>query len=395
MRVSFKNCRIAIFEPNKDLATNPTLTCLIESLAEEGARIDVIMPFDSIYPQFKGFATIYPYPEKSASWKGNLKETLKYLAKFLRTKKNKPLMNYKKYDLIMGINSEGLVKSYQFARQFEIPLVYISFEMAFRDEISDNRDILEKQSECTACQYADLVIIQDKLRAGLLAVENKISSKKFDYLPVSPSGLSTAKKTNYFHTRFNISGDKTIILHSGSFRSWTCAEELVESASSWPDNYVLVVHTRYKPIRRDEHIKIVQDSRLSNLVLSTEPLDINEYEQLVASADIGLVLYKSVANLKYTGKNLQNIGLSSGKFSFYMKCGLPVITYRQKSYEELLKSYSFGINIQNFNDMPDAINKISNNYSHFSDESRRLYSEKLDFNIHWPKISKRFLEIMQ
>lgn len=388
------NRRIAVFEPAQDLTTNPTLTCLIKALTAAGAQVDVMMPLGSQYLAFNENINRYPFPDLHSLWKTNRRTPIRGLRETCQVLKLKSLFISAKYDVIIGINSEGIVKAHEFSRKFGIPLIYISFELSFRDEISDTKDIIEKQKECKASQDADLVIIQDELRSRLLANENSVPHEKFEFIPVAPSGSVPNEKTNYCRRRFSIPDSQTIVLHSGSFRGWTCAEELISNASLWPNDFTLMIHTRYQPKKNDTFIKMAHNSGLSNIILSTEPLSTDEYERLVASADIGLVLYKSVTKLKYTGKNIQNIGLSSGKFSFYMKHGLPVISYRQKSYKKLLLDYEFGENIESFNEMPEALGRIQKNYAHHCSEARRLYIEKLDFNIHWRRLSERILGIM-
>ena len=136
---------------------------------------------------------------------------------------------------------------------------------------------------------------------------------------------------------------------------------------------------------------------LGNVILSTKLLESKEYENIIASADIGLVLYKQVPNnknSKYTQKNIKTIGLSSGKFSYYMKYGLPVVTLNQNSYSELLKHYNFGFNINEFTEMPEAINKILLDYDFYSSEAKRLFNERLKFDLYWPNLLNKIINII-
>ena len=395
MGKEFTNRRIAIFEPRGDITTNPSLMCLIDAMNRGGAIIDVMMPSDRRYHPLARFANRFPFPKGFCLWEVSIHKSLKNLKEQFQVRRLDRLFDSGAYDLILGVNSAGLIKGYEYAERYGIPLVYVSFELFFRDEIYDSKDIAEKAKECLASQASELIIIQDELRARLIASENDLSLQKFEYLPVSPGGLPAIQKSDYCRKRFNISERQTIVLHSGSFRSWTYAEELVENVISWPDDYVLFIHTRYRPKNTDKYIRMVQDTGLSKIVLSTEPLAPNEYEQLVASADIGLVIYKSISHLRYTQRNIQNIGLSSGKFSFYMKYGIPAISIGQKYYEKLLRDYNFGENIRDFSEMPEALDRVYRNITQHQAEARRLFYERLDFNMHWPRVSSRLLEIME
>ena len=84
------------------------------------------------------------------------------------------------------------------------------------------------------------------------------------------------------------------MLHSGGFGDETYARELLESAAAWPADFVLVIHTKYRPGRRDTYLDMAREAALPNVILSTEPLPPEEYERMVASADLGLVLYKTI-----------------------------------------------------------------------------------------------------
>jgi hypothetical protein len=379
------------------LGTNPTLVCLIEALTRAGAHVDVMMPDPGSPLPVNGKVTPYVFPEGLSFWYGDIRTTFRRWSERLSLQRLGIEQKFAAgaYDLIVGVDSPGLIRGCKYAKRFKVPLVYLSFEIFFRDELSDDTEIEEKERESVTSQFADLVIIQDPRRAHLLATENGLSLDKFEYLPVSPGGSEKFGKSNYLRKRFNLPEKQTIVLQSGSFAEWTCAGELLDSIPDWPKDFVVVIHSRYKLGETNRYVEAIQQARLPNVVLSTEPLPAGEYEQLVASADIGLVLYKPVPPSRYLQKNIQNIGLASGKFSFYMKHGIPVISITQQSYDQLLQEYCFGENIDSFDEMPEALNRVRSNYAHHRVEANRLFSEKLNFDIHWPQLAARLLEIMK
>lgn len=389
--------RIAVFEPDADLATNPSLTCLLEALTRKGVQVDVFMPSDDArYPTFNSFATRYPFPKPLSLWSGDLRKTLaNWWDKGVWRFRVDRVFAEKAYDLIIGVNSLGVIVGCDYAKRFKLPLIYMSFEIFFRDELSSFWEVREKKRECIASRLADLVIIQDQWRAQLLAVENGLATDKFEYLPVSPSGSTKVATSDYLRRRFNLADGQIIVLHAGSFTDWTYAEELLESAAHWPKDFTLVIHTRYKPETTDRYIQKVGAQKLSNVILSTDPLPPDSYEQLVASADMGLVLYKPMPHCRNTQKNIQTIGLSSGKFSYYMKYGIPVISINQRSYEHLLAEYGFGENIASPGEIPEALERVWSNYDHYRKEAQRLFSERLNFDIHWPIIECRIGRLMK
>jgi glycosyltransferase involved in cell wall biosynthesis len=387
--------RIAFFKPYPDFSTNPTLMCMVGALLQEGIEVDIFMPPTNMFivPEYRN-VRIYGFPIPVLSIRGclylGLRGTLRVIKNFL---KYMVIIWKGRYDLLVCIDSGGLVAAYPFARFLNIPFVYASFEIFFHDELKDPKDILEKKGEIAASRKASKVIIQDNIRAELLEKENRLDRNKFVYMPVAPSGKMTVEKNDFARKRFSIPPDKTIVIHSGSFYKWTCAEELVEGVRDWPPNFVLLVHTKYKSGENDMFINKINTMRLSNIVVSTEPLAVEDYEKLLMSVDIGLVLYKKT-NSKYEQKNIMNIGLSSGKFSYYMKHGLPTITFAgQHIYGELLKNYEFGIDIASMDDMADALKKINANRKHYSRQARQLFEEKLDFDVHWPVLRNYILSL--
>ena len=393
-KTPFARRRIAVFEPHSDFATNPTLVCLAETLTYCGAYIDLFMPVNGHFQMNNSKVSQYRLPPTFSFWKGSIRKTLGNWLRCVQQKKIDRAFAMDAYDLIIGVDSAGVIKSWKYAKRFNLPLVYLSFEIFFWNELKTEAQIEEKKLECIASKNSDLIIIQDMLRAKLLAAENDLPMGKFEYLPVSPAETSIFKNTNYLRKRYKISPHTTIALHSGAFADWTYAGELIANVKTWPKDFVLVIHAKQRPSSSDMYVRAIHQSNLP-IILSIDPLPMREYEQLLASADIGLVLYKPVSRSPYTGKNIQNMGLSSGKFSFYMKYGLPVISINQQCYSEFLEEYDFGINIHSFSEMPHALRILRENYTHYQKEARKLYVEKLDFNIHWPCLKNRILEVLR
>jgi hypothetical protein len=392
---AFKGRRMAVFEPHPDLATNPSLVCLLQALNQSGAQIDLFMPHSGPYPMQFGNVSRYPYPEAFSFWHGGVRCTLQGWRDSARSVQADDMFSAYRYDLIFGVDSAGIIKGYKYAKRHQVPLAYLCFEIFFREELTLPKEIQEKGEECAASQFADLVVIQDRWRARLLAAENGIPFEKFVFLPVSPCGPTKEKKSNYLRAVFGIAEEKSIVLHSGSFYEWTYAEELLENVKIWPEDFVLVIHTRFKPRVVHRSVRKVQRSRLPNVYLSCEPVAQEEYDKLVSSADIGLVLYKPMGPSRFTQKNIETIGLASGKFSSYLKNGIPVISISQAGYADLLKDYAYGEDLPSFSQMADALRRIRSKHSFHKSEALRLFREKLDFHIHWPTMKSRLIEVMK
>ena len=377
--------------------TNPTMVCLIDELTRCGMHIDIFVPKGGEFPESNRGITVFRFPQRFRLWLGDIKSTLRNWKSFLYSfsARGYGLFANKPYDLIVGTDANGVVAAYNQAKGTGTPFVYLSFEIFFRDELIKREDILMKEEEVIASKKAKMIIIQDPWRADLLCRENQLVDKKIVYLPVSARSSYSVQGSNYIRKRFNIPEWKTIVLHSGTFADWTYGEELVANFSLWPKDMAFVIHVRRDNLQGDRYIERIKQQELDNVFLSTERLAEYEHEEMVSSADVGLLLYKTSNKSKYEGKNLEYIGLSSGKFSFYMKYGLPVVAVNSPTYDKYLENYGFGFNVEKFESIPSAIDRIRNNYDFHRCEAKRLFAEVLDFDKCWPPVLNGVKEIIR
>lgn len=383
------NLRAAFFEPYRDLSTNPSLMGIIASMAARGWHVDIFMPPHSEFPSmFFQNVRRRPFPARPPIKIGRMKQTCEAWIEFIGTIRARRKQTQGAYHLVFGIDSAGIIAASRSCQHNRIPLIYLSYEIFFADELKSRKWISIKQQEKNACRKVDLVIVQDLKRAELLSAENQIDISKFMLLPVAPP-KSISIQSNFLRDHFQIPPEKTIVLHSGSFAKWTCAEQMLQSTYSWPKDFVLVIHTRYRPDRFDPAFRMIRKRRPPNVLLSFDPFSVEEYEKLVSSADIGLALYQMVSDSPYTQKNIQNVGLSSGKFSFYMKCGLPTITMNQPVYRALSEKYKFGEVVSDIKEIPLALKRIRANIRDYRHDAKRLFDEQLDFDLFWPQIRTR------
>jgi hypothetical protein len=390
MTGEFAGRRVALFEPNGSLTTNPTLYGLVHGLVESGARVDLWTPggSDDPYPTepVRTFPFIWPRAIASGGLRGSLRA---FLDEGLR-RRTRRRFSSERYDLAIGVDSAGLIAAFPHARKREVPLAYISFEIFFSAELSETRDVREKALEREANAYASLTVVQDDLRAGLLGAENGVDADEMFRVPVAPSGPVVTERSSYLRDRLGIPPDKVIVLHSGSFAPWTYSEELLAIVSSWPSTHALVVHGHLGGEGRN-----LPNDTGSRVYYSQGPLPPDEYMEMVSSADIGLALYKPVGPSRFTQKNVANIGLASGKFGAYMKCGLPTISVAQPTYADLLGRYNFGANVPLMDALPDALTAVAQNAGTHREQAHRLFAELLDFDLHWPGLRTRLAALMR
>lgn len=376
---------IIIIVPNPDISTNPTLINLVRRLADDGVFIDIFQPASQTFLPLditSNKVKLHNYVFSSFRRTINSDMLTGLPGKFTLFNQ----LKRKKETVVLAVDPRGVVEAYRFCKWLKVPFLYISFEIFFMDELHLGEHKRLKKKEIEASQHAALTIIQDEKRGALLAEENNISLGKMFYLPVSPSSSSPVKRSDYLRKKFNIPPDKTIVLYSGSFCRWSYAEELLKNTKYWPKDFVLVVHMR---ILKDYEKELIKDYDVNNVFYSIEQYNFTDYLKILSSAHIGLPLYNPRYESPYDGKNIKTIGLSSGKFSCYMRFGLPTISINQHTYKEILPEYNFGLDIENIDQLPKALSIIKDNYTSFSEEASRLFKEVLDFEIYYPKLIKK------
>jgi len=265
-------------------------------------------------------------------------------------KKNKDILNDNFgsiiFSLIIGID-QGIKFANYIAKENDIPLAYISYEIFFENEWEP----LLKQQEIDACNDIKFAICQDSMRAYLLSQENNISLDKIINVPISESYNGPYNRSTYLHEKLKIPQDKKIILFIGSIGKWTMTEELINSTTQWPDEWVLVLHPRYGV---DSTVLpfLKQINNNPKVYLSSEPKNSTyELEEIICSADLGLVLYDIDISSHYTGKNILFVGLSSGKFSCFMKYCIPVIVNNNTNIGDIVSAYNLGYVVSKIDDI--------------------------------------------
>ena len=224
------------------------------------------------------------------------------------------------YDLVIGID-RAIIEADLIARLKGIPYGLISYEIYFLSET--NNDF--KRVEVNACQGIDFAVCQDDLRSGHLIKENIISPDKMVNIPFAGRRTYAPERCDYLHRELGIPADKKIALTIGSLSQWTMTDFLISSTYQWPEDWVLVVHNRYG-LDNDVHTYFRRYGHLKNVYFSTRPAETPaEMKPIVQSADIGIALYKPLENNIWAGKNIQHLGMASGKVSTYLQYGVPVV----------------------------------------------------------------------
>jgi glycosyltransferase involved in cell wall biosynthesis len=292
------------------------------------------------------------------------------------------------YRCVIGVDPAGLLQGNYLASFIRVPLVYYSLELLLSYEIRKPAQGRLKKSEISLSRKARFVIIQDEERARLLAHDNRISTEKFALVPNSPVGPARRRPSRYWHQRFALSSEQRVVLHAGSIDQWTCVEEIVSSVRLWPENWILIVHSRSNVESSQVGKKLRELAVPGRVFFSLQPVATQEYDTLVDGADIGIAFYMSTSETK-TGLNVQVLGLSSGKIAYYLRSGLPVIVNQAGSISELLQHEECGIAVEDGRDIGRAIGQIAQQYDEYSGRACQVFDKYLDFRRGFQEVIRR------
>lgn len=332
--------KIAIIHPEGNINNNPNLTGIVEILCENDYEVDVYSPKRPEIYQKAPCEGSNLFLEDST----NIEE----LEKILRYKYAQP------YFLILGIDT-GIVEAEILSKILDVPYGLISYEIYFADELGCEN----KKIEISACQNINFAIIQDEIRGKLLSNENGISPEKYFYIPVAGRGKKKRIRQYYWHKKFNIPIEKKIAVYMGAIQKWAMVDEIIEYASTLNNDWNIIIHDRYGHINLDKnYVKLIEST--PNVYLSNDTFNSFEsMQEALFSSDLGLAFYNPIkGNKKYTGKNIQYIGLSSGKISTYLQHGVPIATNKNYPIADYIDKYDIGFWVENIQELAVKLNNI-------------------------------------
>jgi len=297
------------------------------------------------------------------------------------------------YSCIIGIDPQGLLQAHHLARLIRVPVAYYSLELLLSSEVKNSNQKRIKRQEVVLSRKAPFVVIQDEERARLLAADNGIAPERFVFVPNAPLGKARHSPSHYWHRKLGLPPDRRIVLHAGSLGKWTGIQEIVASVPSWPDDWVLVIHTRCD-FQSSKDLSRIRDIAVPNRVfLSLKGVPRQEYDVLVDGADIVVAFYVVVPGSTYTQRNIQAVGLSSGKIACALRAGLPVITNEATSIGELVERERCGVAVTSASGIGQAITEISRDYEGYSNRASRVFNTYFEFDKHFGEVIHRIASL--
>ena len=383
--------KVLLINPNKDFFSNPMLVLLLDELMEQNTDLNLIYPaqYIDLPSKYSGCKqlqfTAFNVNWTRKFWK-SISKILSYWKVIRYCKKNQ-------ISSVVGVDPVGIIIAGRIQRFLKkSSLHYISFELFFKDELSQEKSYLKiKEKEVNYTKKIKSLVIQDEVRFESLRQENQLETTDFKtfFVPVSPAKIEFTEEEknhwrNQYRKKLGIQQDQTVLIHSGSVAPWGGGEMILKLLElGLPEECILLIHSKFPLDETDPlHKKLIDKQKNgASLILHNAPFsNYEEYLQFLLCTDIGLVLYEADYQSPYTGKNLKNIGLSSGKFACYMSLGIPAITTYSITYSALNEKYNFGIVIENVEQLKESLTN-QKEFLMRQDHSTDLYNQELDCRI--------------
>ena len=366
--------KVLIIHPEGNINNNPNLSGIVRNLCESGERGDICSrKVKTIDQEFhcEG-ARLFLVDKKVSATDGFV--ILAGLSPDYKQRHHFIHETIGDYDLVVGVD-RGIIEASEIAQVKRTPLGLISYEIYFVAEAGNDF----KQPEIEACRNIDFAVCQDELRAGFLSVENRILLEKIINIPLGGRFVRKGSKSSYLYDSLGIEKNKKIALFAGSLGRWSMTDYLIETAKTWSNDWVLVLHNRYK-LDEDTLTYYQERKGLSdNVHFSLEPVtDVSEVGRILHSANIGVALYQAQSNSIQEGNNLRYVGMASGKVATYLQHGLPVVVNDIGEMSDYVRKNNLGLVVDK--NSPFKIDVKSGELIQWSENCYRFFEEKLDLN---------------
>lgn len=380
--------KILIIHPEGNSFNNPSVKAIIDMLCDKGVEVTLrYQQGDAPTPEYRS-VIMQPWGRVLGRVKRLVFQLLcsHWLALILMRIERKRMAD--DYDLIIGIDRQGLIESYYHYKATGTPYVFWSFEIMFSSETS----ISFKRMEIEASSAPSLWYAQDKLRAKMLINENLLKPSNGRHVPVASSGVAEASCLRV-RDLLGIPKEKKAAILIGSLAEWTMSYEVISSVPSWPDDWCLIIHDRYAKTeaffeRLPEQIRKIRNKKI---FVSNHAVDcVDKMGNILNGCSAGIAFYKPINSSPYTGKNLAYLGLASGKISTYLRYGLPVISNDIGEYAKLIREGGAGLILDKEKcDLQQLLHELD--YETMSANAFKLFHSSLDFKIYEDRTWSEFV----
>lgn len=375
--------RIAIFQYKSPLGTYTRN--LIFSLAEAGYIVEVFFDHSCLYDNLveieslktKKNIVFYEFEQNCTLFLFDIRRIWRGLVRKLFNKysplKEATLKNSKEiikkhvsdYLCFIGIEKKGIIWAGKLSETTGIPFFYYSLELYVEDHPGYNVYNQDRKQEIYYHQRAKATIVQDDLRANVLYKYNRIEKQDRILLPVSIKGKSSTIKSDYLRKKYRLPKEIKILLYFGNIGEFrNCS--LIANIAEQMNGYVVIFHGY------GENDYLEELAKRKNVIVSSDLVSEDQIKNVISSADIGLTLYCN------TFSNDRLTAFSSEKVALCLQFGIPIIAMNNESYEALFGKFKCGEMVDNINEFPEAVNKITSNIEEYKHLANIAYNEFYD-----------------
>ena len=383
--------RVLIIHTDGNSFNNPSLKCIIDLLLEKGCEIDLRYPrSDAPMPsRYKGIRFL-PFGARPYQWKFQVFNRYCFQPLVFFFVLLEKIFYYKKYDLIIGVDRQGLIEASTLNKITGTPYVYISFEISFENETCPRYKLLEKNASKNVAAW----IVQDEVRAGHLQRENLLNPLNQFLLPLASAGAGEAK-TDRLRDHLGIPHDKKVAIAIGSISQWAMTSQILKCVAEWPEEWVIVIHDRFGKTHEllSGELAAVADLLDRKIYISDAATEmVDDMGSILAGVSAGLAFYKPEYKKcpygHFYGKNLEYLGLASGKISTYLRYGVPILINEVGLYAEEARRFRFGCVVEQPEQIKDCLDEIS--HEEYRQNAEDYFVKKLDFNIYRDRVWSLF-----
>lgn len=378
--------QVLLIHPEGNTFNNPTLQSVVDLLLDK--KVDLTIRYQlglSPMPELTG-VSLLPIGRiqqriKDAIFNRLCWEWLAYLYVWLEQK-----FVYQKYNLIIGVDRQGLIEAGMLHQQVKTAFVFFSFEIMFASETSKRFKSIEKKM----AQLVGHWFVQDEVRAFHLQKENNLNPAIQTLLPLASSGAAE-KHSERLRDLLGVPINRKVAIAIGSISDWSMIREIVSSVYQWPEDWVLIIHDRYGQTEAELtklgcNLNEVQKGRV--FLSNHASMQVDNMSNVLAGVSAGLALYKPNYKGPYTGDNLKYLGLASGKISTYLRYGVPPVINNIGQYSYLANTHQFGLVAEDADGIGALLESLID--PAWSVRALSYYKEYLDFNnyrgIVWGKL---------
>ena len=295
--------------------------------------------------------------------------------------RSRRLMRERHYDALIGIEKLGMIWAGLLAPESDIPFVYYSLELydethpAFQNQPGF---ALLRSAEKRFHRKARATIVQDAQRGEHVLRANGVTNELI-FLPVSVPGLPIRTRSNWLREKFVIPADVPVVLYAGVIDEERRCLDVARVAAAYKDRIAFVFHG----YGDEPTLAKMRAESGGAAILSTELVPAAQLPEVVASADVGLAIYRT----DYPNDRLT--AFSSEKVALYCKAGVPFIAFDTDSYRALLNEIDCGRLVKQPQEIPEAVAAIMADHERLRENAFTAFERYYRFETNFGKALAR------